>query len=121
MKTNLPPSHLSPDGKVLFTKVTCDYQLEEHQLRLLQLACEAWDLAQEARAQIAKDGITIEGREGGIRQHPCVAVARDSSCRFAALIRQLGFDEEDVPPVMGRPTNSTKFATSWNRYEKIKA
>jgi len=33
----------------------------------LAVACETWDRAQAARAQLAREGLTVPGREGGIR------------------------------------------------------
>ena len=72
----------------------------EHHLRLLQLACEAWDRAQAAREQLDRDGLTVPGREGGIRPHPCVAIERDARLAVARLVRELDLDTE--PPVSER-------------------
>jgi P27 family predicted phage terminase small subunit len=104
-----PPSHLQPETKEWFTRVSNDYELEEHHLKLLQLAAEAWDRCREARAQLAKEGLTVEGREG-VKAHPCVQIERDSSNRFSALIKQLGLDVTENPPTLGRPPNSTRYA-----------
>jgi hypothetical protein len=40
----------------------------------LQLACEAWDRSQEARALLDKDGLTIR-TDGGLKAHPAVATS----------------------------------------------
>jgi P27 family predicted phage terminase small subunit len=76
------------------------YVLQEHHLRLLQLACEAWDRAQEAREQLGRDGLTVPGREGGLRAHPAVAIERDSRLAVARLVRELDLDVE--PPASER-------------------
>jgi len=95
-----PPPHLSPSALQWWRSVVDRYRLEEHHLRLLQLACEAWDRSQEAREQVAKEGLTVPGREGGMRPHPCIAIERDSRLAVARLVRELDLDTE--PPVSER-------------------
>jgi P27 family predicted phage terminase small subunit len=92
-----PPEHLQTATKGWWSSVVRDYQLEDHHLRLLQLACEAWDRAQEARIILARDGIMVDGREGGVRPHPCIAIERDSRLAFARLLRELDLDVEAPP------------------------
>jgi P27 family predicted phage terminase small subunit len=117
MRNKLAPTHLSTESKAWFSAIIADYELHDHHLKLLQLACEAWDRCAEARAVLKKDGIVIEGREGGVRPHPAVAIERDSVNRFAMLVKQLGLDEEDQPR-MGRPPNSLRFGkdNDWSRH-----
>src|SRR6188768_215256 len=91
-KSPTPPSHLSDETRNWWRSVVTTYVLERHHLKLLQLAGEAWDRAQEARALLAQDGICIGGREGGLRPHPCVAIERDSRLAFARLVRELDLD-----------------------------
>jgi P27 family predicted phage terminase small subunit len=94
-----PPAHLTKSTKAWWRSVVTEYQLEPHHLRLLQAACEAWDRLQQAREALSNDGLTVEGREGGIRPHPCVAIERDSRVGFARLVRELDLDVE--PPSAG--------------------
>jgi hypothetical protein len=68
-------------------------------LRLLQLAAEAWDRCQQARAAIAKEGMTVPS---GGRAHPAIAIERDSRLAFARLIRELDLDAEP-PASWSRP------------------
>ena len=95
-----PPAHLSQSAKQWWRTTVDRYVLEEHHIRLLQLLCESWDRAQEAREQLAQDGLTVVGREGGLRPHPCVAIERDSRLAVARLVRELDLDTE--PPVSER-------------------
>jgi P27 family predicted phage terminase small subunit len=95
-----PPSHLSSSAQQWWRTVVDRYRLEEHHLRLLQLACEAWDRSQQAREQIEEEGLTVPGREGGMRPHPAVAIERDSRLAVARLIRELDLDTE--PPIAER-------------------
>jgi hypothetical protein len=74
--------------------VVRDYDLEEHHLRLLQLAGEAWDRGQQARSELLRDGLTVITEAGGRKAHPCVAIERDSRIAFARLIRELDLDVE---------------------------
>jgi P27 family predicted phage terminase small subunit len=105
-----PPSHLQPQTKLWWTEITSTFDLESHHLKLLQLACEAWERCQEARKQLADEGVTVAGIHG-VRAHPAAAIERDCALRFAALIKQLGLDEVGEPePRMGRPPASTKYA-----------
>jgi P27 family predicted phage terminase small subunit len=89
-----PPPHLSASARQWWETTVEAYVLQEHHVRLLQLACEAWDRSQEARAQLEREGLTIPGREGGIRPHPCVAIERDSRLAVARLVRELDLDVE---------------------------
>jgi phage terminase small subunit len=94
------PPHLSPSARHRWETTVDRYELEEHHLRLLQLCCEAGDRGQAAREQLAKDGLTVPGREGGIRPHPCIGIERDARAAVARLVRELDLDIE--PPVSER-------------------
>ena|SRR5215471_21114670 len=99
-----PPAHLSPSAQKWWQTTVETYQLAEHHLRLLQLACEAWDRAQTARERLEQEGLTVPGREGGLRPHPCVAIERDSRLAVARLVRELDLDTEPpVPERVGPP------------------
>jgi P27 family predicted phage terminase small subunit len=97
-----PPAHLSPSARQWWQTTVDRYRLEEHHLRLLQLACEAWDRCEQARQQIERDGLTIAGREGG-RPHPCVAIERDARLAVARLLRELDLDIEPPRPDWSGP------------------
>jgi P27 family predicted phage terminase small subunit len=99
-----PPSHLSASAAEWWRTTVETYILGAHHLRLLQLACEAWDRAQEAREQLDRDGLTVPGREGGVRPHPCVGIERDARLAVARLVRELDLDTEPpVPERIGPP------------------
>jgi P27 family predicted phage terminase small subunit len=107
MTKHRPPGHLTDPTRAWWSSVVKDYELEPHHLRLLQHACEAWDMSQQAREMILRDGPVIEGREGGLRPHPAVAISRDSMTTFARLVRELDLDVEPPggghhPPLLRR-------------------
>jgi phage terminase small subunit len=91
-----PPPHLSPDAADWWRQTVAAYELEPHHLKILEAACDAWDRLVTARAEVLRDGSTIEGARGK-KQHPAVAVERDSRTAFARLIRELDLDEP-MPP-----------------------
>jgi P27 family predicted phage terminase small subunit len=98
-----PPPHLSLSARQWWQTTVDRYRLEEHHLRLLQLACEAWDRAQAARERLEQEGLTVPGREGGLRPHPCIGIERDARLAVARLIRELDLDIEAPRPDWSGP------------------
>jgi phage terminase small subunit len=101
-----PPDHLRPATRNWFADVCRDYVLEDHHVRLLTLACEAFDRGQEAREQIAKHGMVFEDRFGSPRARPEIAVERDSRIAFARLCRELDLDGEPAPEAPRPPVRN---------------
>ena len=97
MTSPKPPAHLEPTTKKWWRSVVDDFDLEPHHLRLLQLAAEAWDSAQSARAVIQTEGMTYTDRFGCPKPRPEVAIERDSRIGFARLLRELALDGVDGP------------------------
>ncbi|SNT06079.1 phage terminase, small subunit, putative, P27 family [Sphingomonas laterariae] len=88
-----PPKHLSPAIAKWWRSVVKDFDLEPHQLRLLQSAAEAWDRMQQAREALAKHGgLTFVAANGDPKAHPAVAIERDARISFARLVRELDLD-----------------------------
>lgn len=87
--------------------MTADFDLEPHHVRLLRLACEAYDRGQQAREALATHGTTFVDRFGQPRARPEVAIERDARIAFARLMRELALDVEGPaepdrrPPVIG--------------------
>jgi len=100
--SNLPPPHLKPATKKWYIHVTENYELEQHHIRLLTLAAQAWDQAEAARVALAKHGLTYEDRFGCPHPRPEVAIERDARTGFARLIRELDLDIAS-PPSAARP------------------
>jgi P27 family predicted phage terminase small subunit len=100
-----PPRHLKAATRRWWTAVVTDWQLEEHHVRLLTAAAEAWDRYQMARDLIAREGLTVPTKAGGPRLHPAVRVETDSRLAFARLLRELDLDvtapaESKRPPAL---------------------
>jgi phage terminase small subunit len=107
------PAHLWPETQRWLLSVLDGYFLEEHHVRLLTLAGEAWERNVEARNRLAQEGLTVEGRSG-LKPHPCIAIERDAKAQFAALVKQLGLDDVGEPRTgPGRPPSGV--GISWAR------
>jgi len=98
MKKNTAPRHLSPPTRTWFNMVMVEYDLEPHHVRLLTLACEAWDRCTEARKALKKHGLTFEDRFGQPHARPEAKVENDSRTAFARLLRELALDVEAPEP-----------------------
>jgi P27 family predicted phage terminase small subunit len=91
-----PPTHLRLLTRRWWASVADEWCLDDHHLKLLTLACEAWDRCQEAREALGANGLVYEDRFGAPRARPEVAVERDSRLAFARMLREINLDE--VPP-----------------------
>ncbi len=86
------PSHLSDASKELWRSTLAGWSLDAHHQHLLRLACEALDLAEQARLELVEHGGVTITDGGACRAHPATAVARDNRTLAARLIRDLGLD-----------------------------
>jgi phage terminase small subunit len=73
--------------------VSAEHNLDPHRLHLLEAACGAWDRMEQARKEVAKEGLTYLNEKGEPRPRPEVAIERDARIAFARLLRDL-----DLPP-----------------------
>ena len=98
--TRRAPAHLQPDTRGWWRDVVSRWELEEHHVRLLTLAAEAWDRGQEARERIARDGLTVPTATGGQKLSPLVRIEQMAAITFARVLRELDLDLE--PPAQAR-------------------
>jgi P27 family predicted phage terminase small subunit len=97
-----PPRYLRAATRRWFSTVVNLYTLEDHHIRLLTLACSAWDRAEQAREALAEHGLTCTDRYGTAKARPEVQIERDSRLAFARMLRELDLDA-DVTPEPSRP------------------
>jgi P27 family predicted phage terminase small subunit len=102
-KPSDPPEGLKDAGKKLWHDILTDYEIiDMHELERLEAACVNKDLIVEARASLARDGLFLPTRYGGVKQHPALKVLRDSQALLLRALRELGLDElavsESRPP-----------------------
>lgn len=97
LKSDTAPRHLSAEMKAFWAEIMAEYELEVDARLILRAACENWDRAQQAREQIAKDGLLLDGR-----RHPAVDVEKQAYSLYLRAMRQLGLDVVAPGPI-GRP------------------
>lgn len=88
------PKHLTTASRRWAKEVLSDYALEAHHLKVLVLCCEARDRCEQARAALAKHGVTFVNRHGEPHVRPEVAIERDARLAFWKLLRALDLDAE---------------------------
>jgi phage terminase small subunit len=110
-----PPAHLSPETKAWWHGIVG--ALEPHHIRTLQAAGEAWDRYCEARAVLAREGLSYADERGRRFARPEIAIERDSRVAFLRCMRDLKLDSP--PPkeplrydALGNPVNFT-VKTRW--------
>ena len=91
------PPHLRETTQTWWLAVVGDFQLEEHHVRMLTLAAEAWDRAEQARELLLAEGITYQDRFGSPRKHPAVSIEESARIAFARMLRELDLDAESLP------------------------
>lgn len=92
--------HLAPETRAWVLSVVADFDLDQHHHRLLILAAQAFDRAEQARLILARDGLITATDQGGLKAHPAVSIERDARVAFARLLRELDLDmtgEADAP------------------------
>ncbi len=61
-----PPAHLSDAAKTWWRSILAHYVLEEHHVKVLQVAWKAWDRKEQARIILANAGrYATDGQLGG--------------------------------------------------------
>jgi phage terminase small subunit len=100
-----PPSHLSDASKATWGQITRDYAMHGDAvgLGLLETALTAWDRAEEARLEIAKEKIQVPDRYSNMKPHPLLKIQAAFMAEYRAAIKQLHFDLEPLRPGPGRP------------------
>lgn len=91
-----PPSHLSPEAKIIWEKIIAKWALDDGGQVILGAALESFDRMREAQRTIKKDGLTFTDRFGQIKSHPLLLIERDSRNSMARLFRQLSIDLEPL-------------------------
>ncbi len=85
------PNGFGVQGKRLWSAVSSEFELAEHEAALLDEACRVRDMVATLRAQLEKDG-TMIGSSQGQRLHPAIAEIRAQQLALARLLATL-----DVP------------------------
>jgi phage terminase small subunit len=92
-----PPDHLSDSAKAFWHEVSDAFSLEPAHIRLLTLACQAWDRAEQARIHLLIFGTIFIDRWQQPHARPEVKIENDSRIAFARLVRELGLEAGQEP------------------------
>ncbi len=96
------PKHLKAATRAWFDEIVREFRLESQHIRILQIACEAWDSYEEARDSIAQNGMTfLNKKHGDIKPRPEVAIMQNNRVAFLRAMRELNLDVQ--PPDSPRP------------------
>lgn len=104
MSTQKAPEGVKAAGRRLWSSVTDDYELDEHELSLLREAVRTVDLLADLDAAVRKDGALVESPQG-IKAHPAAVEARQQRIALARLLAALRLPagEEDDRQASARP------------------
>jgi P27 family predicted phage terminase small subunit len=99
MAETLPkaPAHLSKATREWWRRVVEQYELEEHHVKLLTVACEAWDRMAEAGRILRADGPIVRDRFGMPRKHPAISIEEQARVQFIRALRELDLEGEPNP------------------------
>ena len=97
------PGHLRTVTKKWFRQVNSEYELESHHIKILTLACEAWERAQDCQEILTREGLTYNDRFGCPHTRPEVRMKEQAEIIFSRLVRELCLDIEP-PRGIGRPS-----------------
>ena len=103
MANSKSPTGLTTAGKKLWTAVTDDFELAEHELAQLEEACRIRDTIVALRKQVATDGTMLASSQGS-RLHPAIVEIRQQQLALARLLATLrvpGLEEDDLPGSRG--------------------
>jgi len=95
------PTYLCKSGRAFFEKIYGEFELEEHHIRILELAADCLDRIEKARKILRREGQFIHDRFHQIKEHPGAKALRDDKMVFAKLMRELGLDitiSDSKPP-----------------------
>ncbi|RXG62625.1 hypothetical protein ES695_21175 [Candidatus Atribacteria bacterium 1244-E10-H5-B2] len=96
------PKHLSKSSRKFFKNTIENYELEDHHIKLLILACESLDKIEIARRTIAKSALVYVDRFDKPKINPAAKIEIDNKAIFIKLLKAMELDIEP-PGEVGRP------------------
>ena len=84
-----PPEGTKAAGRKLWESILTEYDLEEHELRLLVEMVRVTDQLDELDAIVRRDGLMVPGANGVDRVHPGAVEARQARICLARLAASL--------------------------------
>lgn len=96
------PRGLNDAGERLWKAVTNEFDLQEHELSMLEQAARVRDRIADLQQLVEDDGLMLESSQG-MRLHPGIAETRQQQIALARLLAQLDVPDPDgdLPPARG--------------------
>jgi hypothetical protein len=108
-------------GRRLWTRITAQYELEIHELQLLEAAARQLDAVAALGDIVGREGLMVE-TPGGIKVHPAVAEGRMGRIAFAKLMGQISLPTEaDERPMTAAQRQAQRAAQArWGRVAELR-
>jgi phage terminase small subunit len=98
------PTGLSDAASTWWQSLHAEYSIcDPGGLLLLEAAMRAFDRAEEARALIDAEGLTVKDRFGQAKPHPSLVAERDARSQLLQALKALNLDVEPLADRPGRP------------------
>lgn len=94
------PRGLKAEGRRLWKSITDEFEVEERNLQLLEIACRSFDRVKALEAEADKTGLTINSPQG-LRANPALAEARAYAKQAATILATLklpGLEDDEEKP-----------------------
>ena len=100
--TDRTPAGLKAAGKRLWSSVTDEFDLPEHEAALLLEACRTKDLLNDLDLTIRREGLIVQSEQGP-KVHPAVIEARQQKTSLNQLSASLRLPSDEGEEGVARP------------------
>jgi len=91
------PKHLKTAARRMWEEILSEFDVDDSAgLSLLEAACSSYQRAEDARALVRKEGLTIVDRFGQVKAHPACGIERDARGQMITALRALKLAPEDL-------------------------
>ena len=87
-------------------------QFQPEDAYTLAMVCRAMARAEQAAAQVDRDGVTVPGKDG-LKKHPAVQVENDADRKAADLLHKAGWSRLVRHKVIGGAKNEPTVPDGW--------
>lgn len=89
------PDGLGPRGGEFWGALVGEFEFTAAERAVLTEVCRTLDLIDSLQAQVAADGVAVEGSRGQVRTHPALMELRGHRAEFRHLIDRLNLPDDD--------------------------
>lgn len=104
MTASKTPRGLATEGRKLWRSILDDYDLEQHELAVLTVACRTVDRLEDAATILTGEPLTITNTKGDTIAHPLLVEQRQQAITLVRLLASLRLPTgEDASGQLVRP------------------